>query len=273
MSNKDDYYGNVFKIYSSPSYKAILELQKVTQSYRQISDMTSEILKQYNAITVPIQKMAKQMTDIISPTFLKSFTNENYQQQLLTMQNSLSFLASNIGTMNIHRNYVSVPESLIPDDFLYEEVIDDSEDSSDEVAKATVPIKRLSFTDTLAIITFLIQVLFSAITFIQSNQDSLQEQKNYDEQIAIETEGNRIQEERNQILQKQVEAIERQAEYLMAIYNKVEEAGSVSPKLDLTFSDTGSDPLSPASPSQCAELGHSVKADEPGDSDTLRKAD
>lgn len=274
MSNIDDYYKNINKIYSSISYLRFAELQnQIVNAYKPIFDMTSEIQNQYKAITIPIQKMVEQITSAINPDFLIPFTDENLQQQLHAMQKSLSSISSSIGEMNIHSNYVSVPESLIPDDFLYEEVTNDSEDNPDEVAQAAVPVKRLSFTDTLAIITFLIQVLFSAITFIQSNQDSLQEQKNHDEQIVIETEGNRIQEERNQILQKQVEAIEKQAEYLLAIYNKVEEAGSVSLELDSVFLDT--DFLVPSAdyPASSSESSRPIEADEPVDSDTLHKAD
>ena len=274
MSNIDDYYKNINKIYSSISYLKFAELQnQIVNAYKPIFDMTSEIQNQYKAITIPIQKMVEQMTSAINPDFLKPFTDENLQQQLHAMQKSLSSISSSIGEMNIHSNYVSVPESLIPDDFLYEEVTDDSDDNSDEVEQAAVPVRRLSFSDTLTIIQMLFGLLAWIISFIQTNQSALQEQRDHVEQIAVETEANRIQEEQNQILQSQVDVLERQTEYLKAIYNKVVEAGSVSLELDSVFLDT--DSLAPSAdyPASCVESSRPIKDDGPDDSDTLHKAD
>lgn len=274
MSNIDDYYKNINKIYSSISYLRFAELQnQIVNAYKPIFDMTSEIQNQYKAITIPIQKMVEQMTSAINPDFLKPFTDENLQQQLHAMQKSLSSISSSIGEMNIHSNYVSVPESLIPDDFLYEEVTDDSEDNSDKVAQAAVPVRRLSFSDTLTIIQMLFGLLAWIISFIQTNQSALQEQRDHVEQIAVEAEANRIQEKQNQILQSQVDTLEKQTEYLMAIYNKVVEADSVSLELDSVFLDT--DSLAPSAdyPASCVESSRPIEADAPDDSDTLHKAD
>lgn len=235
--------------------------------------ITSPTFLKYERASQVIENMAKLGSiAALSPPY-ETLVNSNLQQQTKLIQERLAFLAPDFGIMSVHKNYVSIPESLIPDDFIYEEIADNSTDDSDEVTKTAVPVKRLSFADTLTLIDILIGILIFVITSIQSNQDSLQNQKNHDERIAIEVETNRIQEEQNQILQSQVEALEKQAEYLLAIYDKIEEAGSVSPESDSTFLGTDLTPLNPASPSQCADSCQTVEADEPDDFDTPRKAD
>lgn len=257
-----------------------IHLQPILDIQRQIVapvlsqyEMATQMQAYFNSSIAPIQEMIKAWSNALSSSLHEMSINSDLQRQIKLMQESLSSLTPALEMVAVHKNYVSVPESLIPDDFSYEEIAGDSADNSDEVTKTAVPVKRLSFADTLAIITLLIDILFFTITFIQTSQDSLQEQKNHDEQVAIETEANKIQEERNRILQKQVEAIEKQTEYLMAIYNKVEEAGSAFQESDSTFLDTDSVPLSPASLSQCTGSGHPIEADDPDDSDVLHKAD
>jgi hypothetical protein len=254
--------------------QAALEFQDlIEKSYKPIESISANLLSLHDTLASQVQEAIEPPITAFIALFAEALASENYQQQLLTIENSLNSFASSFTEITIHQNYVSVPESLIPDDFLYEEVANDSTDDDDEDTGVTVVVKKLSFSDALTIIQMLFGLLAWIISFIQTNQSALEEKKNHDEQIAIETEASRIQNEQNQILQRQVDAIKKQTDYLAAIYNKIEEVGSVSPELDSLSPGTDSTPLNSASPSQCADSYQSIEADEPGDSNTIRKAD
>lgn len=162
MSNKDDYYKNRDKIPFSIAEQTFAKMQEqIAQMYSPIIDLTSKVQNQQNAIAEPIQKMVEQMTSGFLLPFRETLANQNYEEQILAMQNSLSSLASSIASINIHPTYVSVPESLIPEDFTYEEIADDSADAPGKTTQDTVVTKRLSFDKAL-------EFLKSAITVMQA---------------------------------------------------------------------------------------------------------
>lgn len=264
MSNKfDKYLATQHRLaeFGTLNSKLAETFASITRLYQQpILDIQRQLVSPkfpyYEKAAWVIEDMFKLKNSSLSPAFHKSMFSNDIQRQLKTIKGSLSSLTPILEMVTVHKNYVLVPESLIPDDFSYEEVADDSLYESDEITETTVPVKRLSFSDSLTIIQMLFGLLAWIISFIQTNQSSLEEQKNHNERIAIET-------ERNMILQNGFEDIVKN---LAPIYNKLEEIEDALPK---------NDSLAPSAdyPASCAESSRPIEADEPDDSDMLHKAD
>ncbi|NNJ32671.1 hypothetical protein [Lacrimispora defluvii] len=254
--------------------KYVATQNRLASSFYQSYKLSAlDIQHPFTSIKFPRYKISAEMQAHYMSLYESLTYNKDYQKQLFTLQSRLSTLASAYKTINIYDKYVSVPKSLIPEDFVCEEIIDNTSKTTDKITETAEVSKKLSFSDALIVIQILIDVLIFTITFIQTSQGSLQEQKNHNEQIAVEIEYNKIQEERNQILQKQVNAIEKQAEYLMTIYYEVQQADLAFQESNSAFSDIDSTLLNPASPSQCSDSCQPIEADEPCDSDKRHTTD
>lgn len=226
--------------------------QNLTQSLlgfqQQISTITYpqfnfavQMQAQLDALTAPVRQMQEILGASLDSGIRDSLAvNNSILEQTKILQESMSSLASAFHGIAIHESYVSVPEILIPDNYVYEETIPKSSDRPNESSKMAIPIKRLSYSDALTIIGILIQLLCWIISFIQTSQSSLQEQQNHQELVALQVESNRLQEEsnriqaeRNQILQQQLDSTEKQVEYLLTIYSTIQESDSAPPDIDL----------------------------------------
>lgn len=248
-------------------HQPLLDLQQ------QISDMilpqlsfSVQMQDWLNNLMAPIRETLETWnTDVISD-FNNSLSVDNaFTEQINLIHEYMDSLASSFKGITIHENYVSFPDALIPEDYACDE-IPEPPDISSESAKIDAPIKRLSYSDALAIIGILIQLVCWIISFIQVNQSSLQEQQKHQELVALQEESNRIQEERNQILQQQLDSAEKQKDYLLAIYNTILQSDSAS-------SDTEPCPQYDSSQSQIVESVLPTEADDFHDIDTPQQLD
>ncbi|MEY8356951.1 hypothetical protein AALB39_26905 [Lachnospiraceae bacterium 54-53] len=176
MSNIDDFYKNITIIQSSIAEQTFARFQnQLAQMRNPIFDRTLNMQNQYDAIAA---MAASAMAEKISSSFLlpisEILANQNYEKQILAMQNGLISLASSIASINVQPTYVSVPESLIPEDFLYEEVSDDSADTPDKTGEATVAVKRLSFDKALEFLKAVITVMQAIKLFTELSPPAIQ---------------------------------------------------------------------------------------------------
>ncbi|MEG2255098.1 MAG: hypothetical protein RSC33_07210, partial [Vagococcus sp.] len=251
------------------------------------STVISDSLAQYAATAEPFQKIANQWNDSVFLAFQEALANNSYQQQLNSIQKSLASFSTAFESISIHNNYVDMPEVLIPDDFSYEEIKAGScEDFSKKLEAAPV-VKRLSFTDALAILVALIQLVCWIITFIQAQQSSFQMQQNHEELVYIQDKNNQLQEEanilqeeanflqieQNQLLQQQLDCAEEQRNYLIAIYNKIQESDSPLPSNDSDSPNTDLCSPDDSLESQLAESKHSTIIVDSADTDILQQTD
>lgn len=229
---------------------------------------------QLDALTAPVRQMQEILGASLASGIRDSLAvNNSILEQTKILQESMSSLASAFQRISIHESYVSVPEMLIPDDYVYEEASPKSSDRSIESSKMAISIKRLSYSDALTIIGILIQLLCWIISFIQTSQSSLQEQQNHQELVALQEESNRLQEEsnciqaeRNQILQQQLDSTEKQVEYLLTIYSTIQESDSAPQDTDLHSQYDSSQ-------FQTDESDHPTEADDSHNTDTPQQPD
>lgn len=257
---------------SSAFQPALLEFQRSiaqTMTISPQSDMATQLQAQLDALTAPVRQMQEVWNaSLVSGIRDSLVSNDAVLKQTRIFQESMSSLASAFQGISIHENYVSVPEMLIPDDYVYEEAIPKSLDHSSESSKMAMPIKKLSYSDALTIIGILIQLLCWTISFIQTSQSSLQEQQNHQELVALQEESNRLlkesnrlQEERNQILQQQIDSTEKQVEYLLTIYSTIQESDLAPQDTDFGLGDTRCSPATPDSATAASEESHPTEAD------------
>lgn len=217
-------------------------------------------------LMAPIRKTLETWNATVISDIRDSLSVDNaFTEQINLIHVYMDSLASSFKEITIHENYVSFPDTLIPEDYTYDEVPEPT-DTSSESEKIVAPIKRLSYSDALTIIGILIQLVCWIISFIQVNQSSLQEQQNHQELVALQEESNRIQEERNQILQQQLDSTEKQKDCLLAIYNTILQSDSAS-------SDTELCPQYCSSQSQIDESIPPTEADDFHDTDTPQQLD
>lgn len=217
-------------------------------------------------LMAPIRKTLETWNTTVISDIRDSLSVDNaFTEQINLIHEYMDSLASSFKGITIHENYVSFPDALIPEDYTYDE-IPEPPDTSSESEKIAAPIKRLSYSDALTIIGILIQLVCWIISFIQVNQSSLQEQQNHQELVALQEESNCIQEERNQILQQQLDSTEKQKDYLLAIYNTILQSDSAS-------SDAEPCPQYGSSQSQIDESIPPTEADDFHDTDTPQQLD
>lgn len=151
----------------------------------------------------------------------------------------ISQLVKTISNIRICDDYVSIPESIIPDNFQYEEVKNDSFSPSERfVVKPSS--KHLSYTTTLALLAIIIPLHCWIISCIREDISSRQEQLRHEELISVLNESNRLQREEIKIQQEQLESVEKSLEFICTTYNTVQESCS--------------NPLDTGSCSQCVHL-------------------
>ena len=218
----------------------------------------TNMLAQYSTMSEPFRQIATQLDGSALLNLQKTVANDSFQQQINSIQNSLASFSSTFNSIAIHDNYVDMPTRLIPDDFNYTEIDSGITHESEKNLPGSTNVKRLSIPDAITVICNLITLFFTIITFLQAQQSSIQQQENHEELVRLEQQQISLQKTENKLLQVQIDATEKNAEYLLELLNRLQEAdeGSLAALFptEAALSDTDSK-------SQC---GHS-KA-EPADS-------
>lgn len=216
-----------------------LELAKLAPQLRLITEMQSEY-KSLIQSTIQMQEsgLLSKIDRIAKPIWNNSELQDSiafFQRRNSALPFSLNW-SSSLRDITIHKDYVSVPEALIPDGFDCEEITPQSNESLAEKTK----VKHLSYTNAIALLAIIIPLLCWIITCIREDISSNQEQLRHQESIAVQKEAiivqkeaNRLQEEENQIQQKQLEATEKIVAHLFATYQQLQE-------FDLTSQNTDS---------------------------------
>lgn len=117
--------------------------------------IVSDLLARYSSLTEPIQRIANQGIDSTLLSLHNSPANDSIQQQMKNIQNNLSSFSLAFESIVIHDNYVDMPEALIPDDFEYEDTPINPAETPAAIYEKFDNTKRLSFSDALTIISFL----------------------------------------------------------------------------------------------------------------------
>lgn len=135
--------------------------ENLVNAYSPVLQAITQMQAQYESILLPLQSVVEQWNE----SMVAALNNDSFQQQLNLVKDSLSSFASAFQGITIHENYVSIPEILIPDGFLYEEVsVAPSETNKLEPIKNSFCTKKLSFSDTLSVINALISLLLWLLT-------------------------------------------------------------------------------------------------------------
>lgn len=246
-------YQTTAKIFEQPLLQFHQQLASMWQP--SFDSLTATKIQCY-ALAEPYQRMQKLLNESFYSAFAPLANNTDFYRQAALIQESVNSMASLFQEIHIHKNYVSVPEELIPDDFQCEEVTVEPEKTA--LAKTTV--KHLSYSNTLALLAIIIPFLCWIISCIREDISSRQEQLRHEEIVAVQKETNRLQEEENQIRQKQLEATENQVACLYAIYQQLQESDSAPSEID---SCSRCDPLQ----SESSSLPNPTGADDSGNSD------
>jgi len=167
--------------FNSPVIKALIDQQKVAQAvsssmkniisnsginftYKSIHDINaslaqslSQSLKLSDEVSKNISQLvlSAQLTDSFSSLFSQYCKELSYpvEKQFTT---SPEPLLTNISQIQLHEDYVSIPEALIPEGFDYAEV--ETEDPS-ESSPIPIPCKKLSRSKALTLLTFFVTIL------------------------------------------------------------------------------------------------------------------
>lgn len=204
--------GSSFSCYSNPQHLQTMYdiMQDRFQSFG--TDIGSQfavtLQSQLQNISIPTNDSFME----IGNTLAKAFNSAGYGSTLnelfsSNMSQSLSVFAEQLSSIAIHPGYVDFPESLIPEDFEYEEV--ETENNNNVIAtpsvnEASAPInasansvKKVSVNSAIMLICTLIQTLLAILVFCQPNQQ---------ERIAnAMEESNHIDAQGNELLQKYLE--------------------------------------------------------------------
>lgn len=162
-------------------------LISLSEQLEKTSISTSEILmvsqiSALNTLSNSITEMVESCFMSINETFIAS---EAYSQLIssfsqlgkefsLEITKSLlsidfSSIAKSIFEIQVCKDYVNMPESFIPDDFLYEEVPDNSESVAEQDAEKSSAAKRMSLSDALNVINMIVVLLMTLIApFLES---------------------------------------------------------------------------------------------------------
>ena len=156
-------------------------LISLSERLEKTSISTSEILmvsqiSALNTLSNSITEMVESCFMSINETFIAS---EAYSQLIssfsqlgkefsLEITKSLlsidfSSIAKSIFEIQVCKDYVNMPESFIPDDFLYEEVPDNSESVAEQDAEKSSAAKRMSLSDALNVINMIVVLLMTLI--------------------------------------------------------------------------------------------------------------
>lgn len=164
---------------SSAFQPALLEFQRSIAQTMTISlqnDTATQLQAQFDALTAPVRQMQEMWnaslvsgirdTLAINDSVIQDLT-KNFQQNLMDFSSyfsvDFSSIAKSILEIQVYRDYVKMPETFIPDDFLYEEVPDNLETIAEQDAEKSSTTKRLSLSDALNIINMIVVLLMTII--------------------------------------------------------------------------------------------------------------
>ena len=134
---------------------ALLDFQRSIAETMAISpqiNLAAQMQAQRDALIAPIRQLQETWN-------IPTLAHDSFQQQIHIMQNSLSSFSTALQGIMIYKDYVSVPETLIPDDFQCKEVSDVSSLVLKQNSTQTERTKNLSLPDTLALLNLLAVIL------------------------------------------------------------------------------------------------------------------
>lgn len=219
-----------------PDVKQFVSAMPISQLH-----MSTQVQAEINALIEPIRQMQKYCTNyevnfIKDSLAISAITLNLSTSRLKESAEELSTIFSDEFISTCHEvtvcdDYVTVPDALIPDDFVYQEITTD--DDSRKPLPGVVDAKKIAFSDAAVIIYNLIMFFFAVITLLQSYQTSLQEQKNHEEivhleqrQIDLLEENNRLQREENELIQQKIDIIQENNDYFITLLSQLQDTGA-----------------------------------------------
>jgi len=233
-----------------------------------------------NQFAITLQSQLQNISTTINDSFMeigttiaKALSSAEYGSALnelfsSNLSQSLSIFAEQLSSVVIHAGYVDFPESLIPDDFEYEEVEITNNNGSVITTPTSIGTKKISITTAITLICTIITTLLTFSSWYQTTTSTELER------IATALENSNILEiKRNELLRQQVElqsktdeskehiqVLEDNIAYLYAVLNQLE----ATPKgeEEIQSRPPSDEPASPKSESDPPESGESEPADD-----------
>lgn len=203
-------------------------VRKLSEMYEPAFNSAASMQAHYDTLIAPIQEIANQWNNSALLAFHDSLANDSFQQQLNSIQKNMTLFSSVFESIAIHYDYVDMPESLIPHDYNYTEVDSGSKRKSEEILPGSINIKKLTIPDAIAVVCNLVMLFFTIITFLQTQQASIQQQKDHEELVRLEQYEISLQETNKELLQLQINATEKNTEYLIELLDQLQEANADS---------------------------------------------